>query len=510
MNHVAAVNLHCDLIANSFLHRAFLEKIHQEVVTLLNPLPHESLRRYRDLWLPLAYNHPRFILIPPPDIAWLWHCHRLAPREYVNYIEHRFGVASIVEANPPFAVQTANEQSLEMCTSLATRELWCQVYANEPFFLLKINNHNLPNLHPKKKDMDLMSGFDLVGSSQRQSTLLWQVSGKEYLDAAFLQQARHHYIKFLKLGQKAAARGVLLIPTMSIDWMWHTHILSSVTMYHRDCVAVLGATLHHDDSQTERSPGSIQDLAYQATKQLWMEEYGEDYAISGGLYRGEPPTLFFQRNWSISQQYSNDVVDVSDEVPFADSSLMTTARPPPLLQHWAYAKGTTSDGSPALIKVTAKSRKDLKHLRKREKYILGWTDVYGFGYYHLETREANILIERRMAAHCKYLESNIAMERSLCGKKHRSLQFEEQEKELANAKALLLEMRARSRAKCPSGVVRSAEKDKAWMNGCNALYTESGVWLYPPTIWNNCGGGCGGMVASSPTGYGDNTMGLEK
>jgi hypothetical protein len=477
---------HCNLIQNSFLHRNFLERIH-EVGVSLSPLPYESLRRYRDLWLPLVRRYQgRCELIPPPDIAWLWHCHRLAPSEYVKYSTERFGIGSMqfLEACPPFAFQTAQEQSLEQTCAFETRSLWQQAYGNEPFFLLQ--NNTLPNAYTEEDRV--IGGFDLLGSTKRQATFLWQVSGEQFGDMEFLKQGLNNYLKFLRLGRKAAIRGLILVPTFQIDLMWHTHILSSVTLYDLDCQAIMGTTFHHDDTHSEKKLGGILQVSYRDTKQLWMEEYGEDYAVAGGIYRGEPPAAFYNSSWTL-HKHSRGKFQISPPVEMESSSTS-----PPLLQNWAFPKGEASDGSPAFIKVTAIRRKDLKDLPKREKYVLGWTNVFGFGYYHFETREANTIIEKRMETHCKYLESNIAMERSCCGNTHL---IGNQEVELADAKSLLVEMRARSRAKCPSGVVRSAAKDKAWMVGSNALYTELGVWLYPPIIWNNCGGGCGGTVANS-------------
>lgn len=123
-----------DLIFNSFKHIFFLRSIHSFGVSHQRP-SNESLRRYCDLWLPLLSAHPNVKLIPPPDIAWLWHCHRLAQKDYVTYVKETFGC--ILEANPPFAVQAD----------------------------------------------DNLSGFDLLASSERQSTFLWQVSGERFSQA---------------------------------------------------------------------------------------------------------------------------------------------------------------------------------------------------------------------------------------------------------------------------------------------------------------------------------------
>jgi hypothetical protein len=120
----------CDpLVEASKLHRCFLRNLHKHGITLYRP-SYESFRRYSQLWLPfvqqekqkqqqqqdlLAHGDSTFAdsttntagnsstaaappssksllldLIPPPDIAWLWHCHRLAPYRYAKYIQQTF------------------------------------------------------------------------------------------------------------------------------------------------------------------------------------------------------------------------------------------------------------------------------------------------------------------------------------------------------------------------------------------------------------------------------------
>lgn len=52
----------------------------------------EALRRYSDLFLPLlAELTEKKDTVPdlsvPVDIAWLWHCHKLAPLQYAKDCE---------------------------------------------------------------------------------------------------------------------------------------------------------------------------------------------------------------------------------------------------------------------------------------------------------------------------------------------------------------------------------------------------------------------------------------
>ena len=41
------------------------------------------------------------------------------------------------------------------------------------------------------------------------------------------------------------------------------------------------------------------DVNFAATKKLWSEIYNLEYRVPGGMYRGEPPSSFFDRNWVI-------------------------------------------------------------------------------------------------------------------------------------------------------------------------------------------------------------------
>ena len=69
----------------------------------MEPVTAQMVHRYARQWLPLvnSVQTEQLHWIPPPDIAWLWHCHRLAPARYQAFCEMRFG--RIVDANPPFA-----------------------------------------------------------------------------------------------------------------------------------------------------------------------------------------------------------------------------------------------------------------------------------------------------------------------------------------------------------------------------------------------------------------------
>lgn len=280
----------CDLLGNAIKHREFLRKIHALGESNLSNV--ETLRRYRDLWLPLVNSNSDKEMVPPPDVAWLWHCHRLAPFRYMNYVRGEFG--KIVEANPPFALQLENEISLESDSNGAaacTRELWQERYPTEPFFYALTDDGWLG----AAGDQHDLAGFDLLSSSERQATFLWQVSGARFEDTCFLQCGVANYLKFLRLRPRAQSEGVVLVPTYQIDLMWHTHILSSITLYNYDCEAIIGSRLHHDDSLGDRRIGGLLDRSFRATVRLWESAYKDNYIIPGGMYRGEPPGEYYSR-----------------------------------------------------------------------------------------------------------------------------------------------------------------------------------------------------------------------
>jgi hypothetical protein len=147
-----------------------------------------------------------------------------------------------------------------------------------------------------------LCGFDLIGSTTRQATFLWQVSGPDFfytgtdtLKYEFLEQGVQNYKSFLKLKRQPSGRAnkQMLVPTYQIDLIWHTHILSSIKKYNEDCVLILGSKFDHDDSFTDRTHGGKLDVAYKATSKLWKKAYGTEYGGSGA-YREEPPAQYFQ------------------------------------------------------------------------------------------------------------------------------------------------------------------------------------------------------------------------
>ena len=275
----------------------------------------ESVRRYSELWLPLvaeAHRRQQVDLIPPPDIAWMWHCHRLAPYRYTEHVEVLFGDAS-VDASHPFVFQIDTDTKVNCNdtwpqyesetyqeTAKATRDLFYELYPGESFYGAGPESKERVG---KLSSSRFLSGYDLISACQRQATFLWQVSGKEFSDDGFLREGIENYRRFVKLTNHpqrhfGGSTKMWLVPTYQIDWFWHTHILSNIQGYDTDAKNITGgAILDHDDSLNDRTEGGVLDTSFQQTTELWKQVYDLEYVVPGGMYRGEPPVEFYSKTW---------------------------------------------------------------------------------------------------------------------------------------------------------------------------------------------------------------------
>lgn len=155
----------------------------------------------------------------------------------------------ILEACPPCTVQI-NENNAEEGLVSYTQRLWQETYPNEPFFLAA---EQASSESIEKKSSNLLSGVDLLASTERQATFLWQVPGEQFDDIEFLNEGVENYYRFLCLKPKAQSKKQILVPTYQIDLMWHTHILSSIALYNKDCKAIVGSMFHYDNSLNDRT-----------------------------------------------------------------------------------------------------------------------------------------------------------------------------------------------------------------------------------------------------------------
>ena len=312
-----------DIEERSFEHVMFLRGMHRLGLST-HRASLESFRRYADLWLPLVAKVYKgemdldrdTLLVPPADIAWIWHCHRLAPKHYLEHTRSTFSISGYLEARPPFQFQekglgeecdlnVPSMSSTRVMTAAApnidlvkrqTREIWQKLFPGESFFIADgINSLDSASPVDKsykssfsegeilEKTRGILSGYNILDSGERQSAFLWQVSQARFFYQAFLRDGVANYTRFLFL--RSDGEKQVIVPTYQIDLMWHTHILSSLEAYEVETCRVMGHMLNHDDSLNDRSAGSSLEVAFKSTCQLWLSKYGSQYFCPGGMYR---------------------------------------------------------------------------------------------------------------------------------------------------------------------------------------------------------------------------------
>ena len=247
-------------------HLKFLKEIYEVSPELhQDHVMQNAIRRYETIWLPLVARNAQYALVPPQDVAWVWHVHMLCPSAYTSDCK------ALVGSIPDHTFTGDHELSRRLWSS-ATTEPWSVMY-------------NI--ISPYCSQISTKLKYDIRGASRRQRSFYYNVSLPHFSNPTFLQKALGRYKKFIKL--KRDNRHLFIVPVYDIDLLWHTHQLRPLH-YTRDMKAFLGFILDHDDSTTDRSPGSKLSEATAATERVWTNTYpGEPYFANGTLYRGPDP-----------------------------------------------------------------------------------------------------------------------------------------------------------------------------------------------------------------------------
>jgi hypothetical protein len=299
-------------------HKAFLRLVHSapgggDQLYLGRALP-GAIERYLKRWLPLVARVGGGELIPPLDIAWVWHLHRLAPRRYAAHCTDRFGRV-LDPGAAAFQAQSAVSES-----DSETQRLWQEHFGDEPFFQRLSEDESSPagwgprdplsnqttlcaELKEACESVRSAHGFDydVETCSARQRTFLWQISQPAFSEGCsdFSIAATARYLQFLGLMKKHGYDQHFFVPSYDIDFAWHTHMLASTSAYlsQTEALAAVPGGVDHDDSVNQRHEGSQLHLGWGETKELWALDYGgtaEPIEKSGVTYRGEPPDWWFK------------------------------------------------------------------------------------------------------------------------------------------------------------------------------------------------------------------------
>ena len=259
-----------DLAALSLEHRALLRAVHLCDQSLYGDTDdlNSAITLYLECWLPslekMESGEERW-QPPPLNVAWVWHVHKLDPTNYAKDCNLWFGrtIAAPDGANP--------FQFAAVCNA-----------DNHPF------NCSATNIKITDDTTDFRRR--ILGSAERQASLLWHLRWSEYDKATFLEESVDRYRMMLSLMGKHPHQ--FIVPTYDIDNIWHTH-MAFPRHYLADCLRHAGRKVGHDDSDSDRSPGSRLRVCSAATERLWKEAFGCEWRKPGAMYRGPPPAWYF-------------------------------------------------------------------------------------------------------------------------------------------------------------------------------------------------------------------------
>ncbi|XP_024394182.1 glycine-rich domain-containing protein 2 isoform X1 [Physcomitrium patens] len=287
------INFSMDLVFAAKRQLGFLRTIDSLPCLHKGPMVLRAIRRYQKFWMPLVADSLKFdallnvdstgkSLLPPLDVQWIWHCHRLNPVVYRRYCIAKFG--RVIDC-PIFPDVASESLATERC-----KRLWTIVYLKEPYDVMS-TFYKFPGSTSGSGQVcpvDDIDGLEeLIAAVTKQSSFYYYVSQSYMWEDSSLQAAADRYKCFLHLLYKSKGR-ITCVPTFDIDLIWHAHQLSPVS-YAKDTKALLGCIADHDGTLAERGPGSKLEKDFEDTAKLWESTYGLSYERAGCMYRNTKP-----------------------------------------------------------------------------------------------------------------------------------------------------------------------------------------------------------------------------
>jgi hypothetical protein len=264
------INFSADLLVDAIGQIEFLKDVNTEGILYAGNILERALYRYERFWLPLCVNlelngKRSDDFYPPLDVAWVWHCHLLAPVQYRK--DQKKICGNIINHTCPSKEERLRKQA-------KTIDIWENMGIT--FDYLSENSVG------SKKDFKHFAScirYDLTAAADRQKSFYYQVSLPHFQNYDYLALCLERYKKFLFLKKKNP--NAFVVPCYGIDLMWHTHQLNPVA-YKKDTKDVLGYLFPHDDSVNDRTPGSKLYVSDLETRSIWSNMFKEDFFFPGG------------------------------------------------------------------------------------------------------------------------------------------------------------------------------------------------------------------------------------
>jgi hypothetical protein len=279
-------------------HQAFLHAISKTLPNQGKTSTITNLSRYQDHWLPLVALYPEEHLIPPLDIAWIWHVHRLAPLLYAAFCKQKYGM--VLNNHAAFEYQLHSQQHMQQHQNNAkrTRVLWKQHYPGAFFYLKEEQTEEA-----KEQESFVIgkydTSYDLAKACSRQSKFVKSISVPLYRSKNILTHAIQQYHQFLLVVKRSREQdNQFMVPSIAIDLVWHTHQLLSTSNYIEETTRIAGFPVNHNDNieeeeedQEEESkdendlllPNSKLQMQWSQTRITWKETFGSSMNIQNEI-----------------------------------------------------------------------------------------------------------------------------------------------------------------------------------------------------------------------------------
>lgn len=253
-----------------------------------------AVERYHTVWLPLLASALKegldtSKLVPPLDIAFAWHVHRLNPVAYAADCQHAVGTVIHVDGEQAFKFSDGTDSQ-----SRFARSYWRKKRVPGNFFPTQ-QDLNSPATRPSSKGTVGFANMDLPSAMKCQAAFL-----KQILQPALLAQKLDiiaRYDQFLQL--RKLCPEVFCVPPLDVDFMWHTH-MSMTAQYHQISMQHFGGLLSHETVSPEDSDKSLKrDDGLGSTLKAWNEAfYGSSYIApfwNNNMPAVHPFTRFMER-----------------------------------------------------------------------------------------------------------------------------------------------------------------------------------------------------------------------
>ena len=285
-------------------------------------------------------------LIPPLDVAWIWHVHRLAPLLYAEYCNKNFG--KVLNAHTPFLAQ--NMHTTDRANAEKTQRLWEQHNPGTPMCFDPLV-HGVMSFDSNDQDF-VLGRYNVAEACSRQQKFLTSVSTPLFTSHEFLTHAIKQYCQFLLV----CRTGDVMVPSVPIDLVWHTHQLLSSTNYIAETTSMLGYALNHNDNLE-------QELAQEHPEQHACNDLEQPFLVNKSTLQTQ-----WNKTKKVWGEMFHETMGTSLTVPICIEQFISSKNSELVLNQLSAAGECGSLVQPQVVKTSALVPKSWKEVIRRAMF----------------------------------------------------------------------------------------------------------------------------------------------